>query len=283
VSQHRDPPRLLDPGSPADPRLRDMLQAAHTTLPSAAQLEGLARKVSVAVTPPAGALGQFSTVSALKLSGILLAASALVWLGWRAQHANDLPPSAAPARGQTPTDRAPSMSEAPVRVAPASQRGTSTVVPNPAPPAEVPPPSARVPARVKRSRARSAPSALAWPVPKVSTAHSVNSAAPSEPARPLSAPTAPSKPAAAKAMAPELDLLSRAQRLLARDPAAALEVIDEHARAYPAGEFVEEREALAIDALRRLGRRQEAQARAQGFLLRYPASPHRERIESWLR
>jgi hypothetical protein len=70
--------------------------------------------------------------------------------------------------------------------------------------------------------------------------------------------------------------------LLAQDPRAALEVTDEHARSYPGGAFAEEREALAIDALRRLGRRQELQARARAFLQRYPTSPHRERIEAWL-
>jgi hypothetical protein len=99
------------------------------------------------------------------------------------------------------------------------------------------------------------------------------------------APTLAPESAAApsQASAPELTLLSRAQRLLAQDPRAALDVIDEHVRAYPAGAFVEEREALAIDALRRLGRRQELQARARAFLQRYPGSPQRERIEAWLR
>jgi hypothetical protein len=49
------------------------------------------------------------------------------------------------------------------------------------------------------------------------------------------------------------------------------------------GQFSEEREALAIDALLRLGRRSEAQARARAFLQRYPSSSHRERVGAALR
>lgn len=80
----------------------------------------------------------------------------------------------------------------------------------------------------------------------------------------------------------ELALLAAAQQLLAQDARDALEQLSQHARLYPRGEFAEEREALALDALRRLGRRTELRDRAQVFLAKYPRSPQRERIEHWL-
>ena len=44
-------------------------------------------------------------------------------------------------------------------------------------------------------------------------------------------------------------------------------MIEEHTAAYPRGAFAQERDALAIDALRRLGRRAEwARARARSWI-----------------
>ncbi|HEX5098623.1 MAG TPA: hypothetical protein VFV94_03955, partial [Polyangiaceae bacterium] len=57
-------------------------------------------------------------------------------------------------------------------------------------------------------------------------------------------------------------------------PRAALLVLDEARRDFPNGELTQEREALAIEALRALGSTTEARRRAEAFLARYPASPH---------
>lgn len=55
---------------------------------------------------------------------------------------------------------------------------------------------------------------------------------------------------------------------------AALEELDAVARVFPGGTLVQEREALAIEALTALGEREAARQRALRFLALYPTSPH---------
>lgn len=74
-------------------------------------------------------------------------------------------------------------------------------------------------------------------------------------------------------LADENALVTRAQTALARGRAGeALEALFEHQRRFPRGQFTEEREALAIQALARLGRTEQAAARAERFRARYPGS-----------
>jgi hypothetical protein len=91
-----------------------------------------------------------------------------------------------------------------------------------------------------------------------------------------SGPRASAQPAAPD----EAQLLRSARATLPSAPARALELTAEHERLYRSGMLVQEREAIAIEALMRLGRRSEATARADRFLARFPASPYRARIES---
>jgi outer membrane protein assembly factor BamD (BamD/ComL family) len=56
------------------------------------------------------------------------------------------------------------------------------------------------------------------------------------------------------------------------DSAAALAAVSEHEKRYPSGAHVEEREALAVQALARAGRGEEAAARANRFRKRFPGS-----------
>lgn len=56
------------------------------------------------------------------------------------------------------------------------------------------------------------------------------------------------------------------------DSSSALAAVAEHEKRYPSGAHVEEREALAVQALARAGRREEASARADRFRKRYPSS-----------
>ncbi|MFT3924194.1 MAG: hypothetical protein QM778_16790 [Myxococcales bacterium] len=72
----------------------------------------------------------------------------------------------------------------------------------------------------------------------------------------------------------EVELLFEARRLIKKDPGAALRVLDEHAARFPDGMLVPEREVLAIDALRKLGREAQATRRLQAFRTRYPDSFH---------
>jgi len=109
------------------------------------------------------------------------------------------------------------------------------------------------------------------------------SAAPSVAARP--APSA--RPAASEedpgaSEHAEVALLAQAQAALAARPAETLARCDEHARRFASGTLVQEREVLAIDALLRLGRRPEAEARASRFRASFPRSGHLRRIEALL-
>ena len=80
----------------------------------------------------------------------------------------------------------------------------------------------------------------------------------------------------------EIALLDAAQAALASNPAGALAKVDEHARRFPRGTLVQEREVLAIDALLRLSRRSDAEARAEAFRKSYPRSGHVRRIDALL-
>ena len=95
-------------------------------------------------------------------------------------------------------------------------------------------------------------------------------------------PTASPAPSAGDAdrSAVEMDLLRRAQLELSRKPDAALAICAEHQARFPSGAFAEEREVIAIDCLFRLGRREEGAARADRFLVSYPRSGHRPRVEA---
>ncbi|MGA7122308.1 MAG: hypothetical protein WBY94_19555 [Polyangiaceae bacterium] len=77
-------------------------------------------------------------------------------------------------------------------------------------------------------------------------------------------------------------LLLRARRELGSNPRAALQLTEEHARLFPDGTLVPEREVLALEALVELGRTQEARARFANFRGRFPNSPHLARLEGML-
>lgn len=76
----------------------------------------------------------------------------------------------------------------------------------------------------------------------------------------------------------ELAQMVRIRRLVEQEPAAGLALAEEGQRKFARGYLVEEREGLAIVALARLGRREEAQARAARFFDRYPKSALVDRI-----
>jgi hypothetical protein len=76
----------------------------------------------------------------------------------------------------------------------------------------------------------------------------------------------------------ESALLERARQALKSDPQAALALTKQHRRLYPRGVLVQEREVLAIEALSRLKREDEAKRRAGDFKESYPDSAHREKV-----
>jgi hypothetical protein len=80
----------------------------------------------------------------------------------------------------------------------------------------------------------------------------------------------------------EVVLLTRAQYALASNPERALALLEFHRRSHPRGAFAEEREALRLEVLHRLGRVAELRQGAREFFRHYPASPQRARIEQQL-
>lgn len=126
----------------------------------------------------------------------------------------------------------------------------------------------------------SAPPAVLSAAPRVVIVSVAPSAAP--------APTVPAPPSGASVRSPlpapsdslvqggltgERALIDRARAALARGDAAAAErAVELHRSRFPAGQLNEEREAIAIRALRASGRSQEAKQREDDFARAYPDS-----------
>ncbi len=79
---------------------------------------------------------------------------------------------------------------------------------------------------------------------------------------------------------PEAALLAEAKRIVKKDPKRALALTRMHARRFPNGTLVQEREVLAIRALFQIGNKNDAQKRGEAFLRAFPSSIHRSALES---
>lgn len=136
-------------------------------------------------------------------------------------------------------------------------------------------------ALVSRSRPPST-----WSEPRsLSLAESTTTAPPSVPsASSSSAPASPRPPRAVEPPDPaaEIALLKKAQDALRSDALEALRLAEEHARRYRRGSLAEEREVIAIEALVRLRRTSEAEARARAFANAFPDSAHQRRVNRLL-
>lgn len=139
------------------------------------------------------------------------------------------------------------------------------------------------------------------PAPSPPRAQVAAPAAPPSPAAqtPLAAPAAPAEPtalpgdAAGAASAPvpspakplhaaalsEADLLEQARLGMKSDPARALARANEHRQRFPGGALIQEREVIAIKALRALGRTSEADARAAAFAKAFPGSAFARKLK----
>jgi hypothetical protein len=142
--------------------------------------------------------------------------------------------------------------------------------------------------RTRRVPSASSPSARATPVVAVSAP--VESVDPAAPAATVAQRPEPSAASTAKAprvaetpsTLDEVTLLERAEDALATSPAHALALCDQDASLFPRGLLRQEAEVIAIDALVRLGRHAEADARAASFRKAYPTSTHQRRIDMLL-
>jgi hypothetical protein len=75
-------------------------------------------------------------------------------------------------------------------------------------------------------------------------------------------------------LARETELIAAARSVLGAAPDAALARLDDHRREFPDGQLAPERELLAVDALRRLHRTEEARDRALELARRFPSSSY---------
>jgi hypothetical protein len=76
----------------------------------------------------------------------------------------------------------------------------------------------------------------------------------------------------------EVELLRSAQQALRARPREAFQLTEQHRQLYPAGEFAQERDALAIQALLRAGETEMARDLAVSFIKAHPSSPHAHRF-----
>ena len=97
---------------------------------------------------------------------------------------------------------------------------------------------------------------------------------------PKSAPASPAN--SADPLGREIQLLERARRLISVDPSRALDTLHEHQREFGNGTLVLERQFLEVEALLRLGRRDEARAKAAVLKQNAPGSLYERRLSQLL-
>ncbi|MDD9968575.1 MAG: hypothetical protein OXR73_20205 [Myxococcales bacterium] len=233
--------------------LRLAIEAARGDPVDTEQLRRLAARLNVAVPPQAWAELPAKPASGA-LHGVVVGTSiALLSLGaaWLLGGFDGQRPQRHSTKGLAPT----------IQETPASH-GRS------APPAQLPRAEGSVPAVAPHSatedetaRASSAPSRLQRP----------------SPARRRADPRVRRKALASSDPRAELELLRRARQALEHDVAQASELLRQHEQVYPKGLFVQEREVLWVDVLRKRGEVKRATERAKAFDRRFPDSPHRHR------
>lgn len=295
MSERHEPVRLRAAHSGADPTLRRLLEITSKAGPSAAHKlvldEAILRRIAeqVQLDHDAGdAPNQprklwFGSRTWAKLLVIGIAATAGLGIASRSQRSE--PAGSATASGP----RAPSSLplDAAAHSSPRAPSAAATVS---APRAEHTRASGSAPAAPQPSAAHASPrsqralgivrGAPKTPAPaaqsaKAGRADGVATSAHASPHESSPAPTQTSVPS-------ELELLGRAQRALRTAPTHAIELTELHARAYPAGAFVEEREAIHIEALIAAGQASLARERGHAFLTRYKRSAYASQVRRLL-
>lgn len=139
--------------------------------------------------------------------------------------------------------------------------------------------STRAPAPVPVAPApRAVPALVAAPAPVVQVAPPVAATVPVAVVPAVVAPR-PARVVERDDLAAELRLIQQAQTALAgSDTAGAQAALRSHARAFPHGHLVEEREALGVQVLCASGRTEEARRAGAAFVARHPGSPQVGRV-----
>jgi hypothetical protein len=253
------PKRWSNAGSEVDPVVRSLIGYAKSQAPSTVEVERLVASVTArrvrAVPRLAAWRARMHTAAAVAAA---VACGGLAWAGFG--RVLDVVTGSAPEASESATVAASATSRAPARKHGASPRLAPTVV-APEPPL-APPPSALAVAKA--------------PIPPVPAATSGDAATRSAPKSSSASKLEP---------APSVDdvsTLALARRSLATDPGQALALTEKSARDNPRSQFAEERAAIAIEALERLGRLSEAERRFDAFERSYPESLYRRRLRAGL-
>jgi hypothetical protein len=273
----KEPRRWLDDAS-APEDARELLRHARATRPADRRALALSAALiaKIVATPSAAAAWPLAVK-------ILVSASLLGTVGIGAKLAMParLPPDAAPAAQSHPVRKRPSPDAAPRAVrepkaltfpAPPDAGSTSAVLPAP-PVQSIPAVPSRASATTLRGAREQPLAAAATTSPSGQTASRI-ALARSEPE---------AKDAAAEdQLLHEVQLLDHARALLARDPTAALRTVAAHAGRFPKPLLAAERELIAVEALLRLGRDEEARTRAADFMRAFSGSIYRKRVRALL-
>ncbi len=140
--------------------------------------------------------------------------------------------------------------------------------------------STRAPAAVPVAPAPRPVPVVVAPAPAVVVAPPVVvAAAEPAPVAPAVVAPRPARVAERDDLAAELRLIQQAQTALAgSDTAGAQAALRSHARTFPHGHLVEEREALGVQVLCASGRTEEARRAGAAFVARHPGSPQVGRV-----
>ena len=238
------PKRWLDDPEVPD-RIRTLLEAARPAPPLTAAIDA---RLHEAASAPAALL----TKLPLALSGKLLAGALVVGVAgtWAAgallPSAPSLPPAPAASK-RTPAEPAHELSREPNRL-----RGS----------------------RGSTSTESSTGVVSADPMPRTATNAEAGSARDERGENAVVAPP--------RSIGDEAALLDRARRALTTDSAFALALTERHQREYAEPSLAAEREVIAVEALLQLGRRSEAERRAQALMDTAPAGIYGKRLRRLL-
>lgn len=268
-----EPLRLRDDPD-ADDALRALLRETSETpgMPAAMRQ---ALDVKVAAT----AMHAAATFAVWKWFGVAALVASLGAGVWRARASSRRVPAARPVAVAV-TSRSPSPPRPPPAVvaAPAWPRATPSrpVVTAPAPR----PPRER--ARVIASTAEVAVVAPPPSPPPMSPPPPPSPPPPTSPPPTWPAAGGPSSEAAQRSAEHQLLDRARADATAGRTD-EALRAVAEHERLFPTGRLCEEREAIALEALSRAGRREAVRRRGEAFLSSWPRSLYAPRVRRLLR
>jgi hypothetical protein len=281
-------PMRLSVSADTDPALREALRTINQDVPDSAALNAFAdaaeravREGTVASVANAAKATGHSLVSKLVLASVVC--GALVYAGLQRARVTEplvtvaARPAALPVDGRS----LPFVEHAPGRASSDRLVGdvASPLVKAPASPvAAVKPPSHHGTVAANPEPARS-PALVEGTRHAPRTSNNTVTATTRPAAAGQTGRRAQTRESEAEASVSEITLLETAQRALARDPQRARELLDQHRSAFRHGQFAQERDVLALQALQQLGDTAALRHAAREFMRRYPRSPHRSRVE----